>query len=620
MNHALDSLSRGDWKFRGWVGARIDAVSKARLCAKDAWDALYPQTEAAFSAREDDRAKPGVGQWRGEFWGKYVLAAIAACRYHSDEALKDRIAAAVHGLLKTQDANGYIGTYSNSGFLVGNNWNVWCRKYTLWALVEAWELLGDAEILRATQRFCDHLISEVGPDGVHIAQTGNFRGMPSSSILYPIVKLHEATGEARYLEFAQFIASSWGPSGVLEKGLADEPVHRWDADPFSWAKGYELISCVEGLVALYRATGNGDYRTAAINIHENLMACERTGVGSVSFDDKLIGSKYLINTLSEICDAVYWNRLSHALLLLTGEAKYLDEIELTLYNSLLCGASPDGTWGLRRLRTSHEHIPSHTHFLRGHQCCVDNLPRGLFQAAESAAFTKGDDLYIGLYEEADGQAGARSIRVRGDAFGDGKITIALHMPAPTRFAVHLRIPAWSGRTACCVSGGEDIEAMPGWVKFDRVWKSGDVIRLQLNPCLRVAFFDNTYFSADDPLVRLHEQRWAKLGKISEEGTATGQIVHVTEADALPHERAALFFKGPVALARDARLGDADIFERLGQVDPLDIGELWEMDAPSGIRWAYELTCKNGKRIKLCDFASAGNTWNMDSKFATWQLL
>jgi hypothetical protein len=78
MGRALNALPLGSWKFRDWVGGRIDAVSSARLVSQTAWDALYPQTESAFSLREDDRANPGVGQWRGEFWGKYILAAIAA--------------------------------------------------------------------------------------------------------------------------------------------------------------------------------------------------------------------------------------------------------------------------------------------------------------------------------------------------------------------------------------------------------------------------------------------------------------------------------------------------------------------------------------------------------------
>jgi hypothetical protein len=59
---------------------------------------------------------------------------VAACRYYGDEALKARISQAVRGLLATQEDNGYIGTYADSACYGPGTWNIWCRKYTLWAL------------------------------------------------------------------------------------------------------------------------------------------------------------------------------------------------------------------------------------------------------------------------------------------------------------------------------------------------------------------------------------------------------------------------------------------------------------------------------------------------------
>jgi len=45
------------------------------------------------------------------------------------------------------------------------------------------------------------------------------------------------------------------------------------------------------------------------------------------------------------------------------DARYLDEIERTPYNAMLCGGSPDGARGLRRLRMARECAPAHFHFL-----------------------------------------------------------------------------------------------------------------------------------------------------------------------------------------------------------------------------------------------------------------
>ena len=388
---AINCVSAGDWHFSGHLGQTIDRIAENRILNRASWDEIYPETEEAFRLRIDDKDFPKKGDWRGEFWGKYMLSVIAACRYYHSDELKQRIALAVKGLLSTQDANGYIGTYAHSDFLVGNNWNVWSRKYTLWGLVESWELLGDPKILASAKRFADHLISEVGPGAIDIVKTGNFYGLPSCSILQPIVKLYNATGEKKYLEYAEYIvkqgsAQQNGVPDILNKGLGGTAVHSWfpQTDPFQWGKGYEFTSCVEGLAELYKVTGKRPYLDAVIRIHAALVKWERTPVGSVSFNDKYAGAAGLINTLSEICDAVYWNRLSFELYTITGEEKYIDEIERTLYNSLLCAYNPEGTWCLRRLRMSHIHLPAPNHFLMHHQCCTDNLPRGLFQAAEAA--------------------------------------------------------------------------------------------------------------------------------------------------------------------------------------------------------------------------------------------
>lgn len=72
--------------------------------------------------------RKGVGMWQGEFWGKWILAAIAAYRYYEDDGLREFIDSAAKGLISTQDASGYIGTYSNSSFYGPGTWNIWCRK------------------------------------------------------------------------------------------------------------------------------------------------------------------------------------------------------------------------------------------------------------------------------------------------------------------------------------------------------------------------------------------------------------------------------------------------------------------------------------------------------------
>jgi hypothetical protein len=132
---------------------------------------------------------------------------------------------------------------------------------------------------------------------------------------------------------------------------------------------------------------------------------------------------------------------------------------------------------------------------------------------------------------------------------------------------------------------------------------------------RVARFDASALPADDPLVTWSVEAWAELRNV-EPGAPPSPI---TEADALPHRDAVALVRGPLVLARDARLDGGDLFEPLpAGFDPEDPPALVPVVAPEGIVWAFET--RDGPDLRLCDFASAGNTWDERSRFNTWLLL
>ena len=625
------------WRFSGHIGNYIDKISEQRILNQDNWDKIYTETEEAFRLRDDDQNYPQRGQWRGEFWGKYILSVIAACRYYQSDELKSRIQKAVEGLLTTQDENGYIGTYKHSDFVIGNNWNVWSRKYTLWGLIEAYRLLQDESILIGAERFVNHLISEVGPDAVDIVRTGNFYGLPSSSILQPMVKFYNATGEKKYLDYAEYIVDQWSqhPEGlpdILNKGLAGESVHSWfpETDPYRWAKAYEFMSCVEGLLELYEVTGKQQYFEAGKNIHAALVEWERSPIGNISFNDKHTGSAGLINTVSEICDAVYWNRLSFKLFKLTGEEKYIDEIERTLYNSLLTAYNQDGTWCLRRMRMSHIHIPAMNHFLLNHQCCTDNLPRGLFQAAKGVLTKRGDKVYLSLFSEGEGNvilsSGQKAhIEIIGDFLKKGNIKVVLSLEEPEKFGFLIRMPQWSSQTTIKVNGDRIRgHVHDNWMTVNRLWKEGDQLEISFKLNVRGEIFDTAKFDETFHGIKFYEKEWAKIsfgrGGSNEEITRLYEHVKsLSPDDALPHKPAMTFFYGPIALARDIRVTEGDIFAPVKFSSIEDI-KIKSVKAPQGIWKAFELNLGQGRNIKFCDYSSAGNTWNEDSKFNTWCIL
>ncbi len=628
----LTPCPSGNWKFTGHLGTRIDTFTEARLRSDFARHTIHDETVEAFRQRIDDRMEQDTGYWQGEFWGKWILSAVRACRYYEDDALRSTIRRSVGDIIDTQAPDGYIGTYHDPDFMRsidGNrNWNVWCRKYTLWGLLSCHDLLGEEEILEAAVRLTDHLLTQLGPGQGDIIRTGKMFGLPSTSILTPVVWLYRLTGHERYLDFAEHIVDQWGqhpdgPPDLLNKGLAGDPIHTWFPNPENWAKSYEFISCVEGLLHLYRVTGTGDYLQAVENIYENILQWERSPVGSVSFNDKFVGSCRLINTVAEICDAMYWNRLSFELLRLKGEAAYADEIERTLYNTLLCAAKPDGSWTLRRLRFSHQHLPSPRHCnLQHHHCCLDNLPRGLLQAADMAVMSDADGLRCLLYNPGQGSVRTpggqeATIRVSGEYPQTGTVRIDLQLARPERFTLSLRVPPWSNDTRISVNGEDLPTPTPGdWEQIERTWDSGDQVELELDMSVHIEKFDASMLEADSELVQWSEEKWADMRDNSPD-----PVPHLlTPDDALPHRDAVVFRRGPLVLARDIRLGEDDIFQSLpDSFCPEQPGRLQPVTCPDDIWQSFDLTADD-TTIHLCDFSSAGNTWDKRSLFNTWQLL
>jgi len=636
MSDARPHLTTGTFRFSGYLGSRIDTVASGRLTDPLVRERVYPEVEEAFRERIDDQLQPGVGKWQGEFWGKWVLGLVAAYQYYGDDSLLEFIRRAARGLIGTQDDNGYIGTYTDSTYVEPGTWNVWCRKYVLWGLLECYDITDDEEILEATVRFADHLISEVGPGARDIVRTGQFNGLPSTSILTPMVMLYRATGEQRFLDYGRYIVDQWsghpdGPPDILRKGLSGEPVHTWFPHPQRWAKSYEFISCVEGLVDLYDETGTEDYLTAARNIHRQLAQWERSPVGSVSFNDMLVGSRFLRNVVAEICDVVYWNRLSLKLLLNTGEARYADEIERSLYNSLLVGSNREGTWGLRRLRLTHEHIKAQRHCsLEHHHCCVDNLPRGLFQASETAFLADDEGVRLALLNPGEGSVvlsdGRRiGIAIGGDyPYSGGDVSITVTPNEPTAFTLRIRLPGWVEGAEVRVDGEPVTPDAGGWVTLQRHWEPGKTVTLVIPMGPRTEWFEpRTAEPGEDgpspELIRWHEDEWVKLGFMRE---GVGQESSLEETDVQPHERAGLLFRGPVLLGLDRRVTGTSPFPP--QTAPVSTAAVSGEGAGAQLSAvadeagpAYELRTADGRMLRLLPFDRLGATWDRSSEFNSW---
>lgn len=446
------------------------------------------------------------------------------------------------------------------------------RKYTLLGLLAWVDMTQDSAALDGARRLADHLLTEVGPGKADIVTCGLYRGMASSSVLEAIVQLFHRTRDERYLGFARYIVSQWssaqGPQ-LIEKALngvaAGERFPR-PAKWWSWESGekaYEMMSCYAGLLELYRETGEPNYRDAAVRTFESIRNTEINIAGSGSSQECWYsGTSRQTETAPdtmETCVAVSWMQLCAHLLRITGDSRYADEIERTAYNALLGAMTPDGA-----AFAKYSSLEG-TRQLGTPQCgmdlnpCTANGPRGMMLLPELAVMMHAEGPVVNLYSAGTWNLELCRIEVNTRYPFDGQVDLRVLPHQSENFALRLRIPAWSTGTSVTVNRAPVPGIQPGAYAVIRTnWKSGDSIRLHLD---------------------LHP-RTARAGRF------------------IAIER------GPVVLAIDARLEQNGIQQSASTHDGIDFVTV------SGQKGS-------ASEVRLCDYASAGNTWDARSKFRVW---
>ena len=143
------------------------------------------------------RLRPGSHPWIGEHVGKWLHAATLAWAYSGDAQLREELDRVAAELIRCQEQDGYLGTYSPDkrfGLYPGNDWDVWSHKYNLIGLMTYYEYTGDPAALQACRKMADLLIATF-PAKKSIPAAGTHVGMAATSVLEPILLLYRATGD-----------------------------------------------------------------------------------------------------------------------------------------------------------------------------------------------------------------------------------------------------------------------------------------------------------------------------------------------------------------------------------------------------------------------------------------
>ena len=320
------------------------------------------------------------------------------------------------------------------------------------------------------------------------------------------IELYRVTQEKKHLDMAKYYIDIRGlenSEGKSRHSQSHKPVLEQ-----SEAVGH-AVNCASLMVSLADVgtlTGIYDYFQAARRMWEDAVGSKfyiTGGIGSTGNEG--FGQPYSLPNISaycETCAGIMFATFNHRMFLATGDSKYIDIMERSIYNNVIDGVSASGDRFFyvnrlasvgdgRDLRWEWASLP----------CCPPNLVRFLASMPGYMYAQKGEEMYINLYASSETSFRVNEkvlhLSIESEMPWEGKSTITIYVPEEVKGTIKLRIPGWARNkplpgelysylnhikelTEISVNGSRIPGTVDesGYVSLNRIWEDGDRIEIE----------------------------------------------------------------------------------------------------------------------------------------------
>jgi len=425
---------------------------------------------------------------------EFVYKLVEAAGYYAprSEKIAKAFAATNADILSAQRSDGYLNTFyenplikkknPDNRFQASNRFEFYNFGHFTQAAIAWHRTTGDRTLLEASIKFAD-LICDKFSAPKKLPYTRNRDNRPNLKYEHPnhemaMVELYRVTGDKRYLEFAAHTLDQY---------------EFWKFKEI-WGHAVQETLLLCGGTDVYLEYGRADMLRQLermwADVHQRKMYITG-GVGSGGPGESYGKAYELPNARSycETCAAlslVLWN---HRMLLATGEVKYADYMERCLYNATLVGISLTGTeyFYSNRMETRKGVARKPWH---GCPCCPPNIHRLLGSIQQYIYTVDGAGVQVNMYNTSTlrTRVGKQNVELVQETDYPRCGNVRITVKSDGKFTLALRIPGWvHGVTAVC--NGQPVEgsAAGKYLKIDRKWKSGDVVKLQFPMKVRLVY-------------------------------------------------------------------------------------------------------------------------------------
>jgi len=443
-------------------------------------------------------AEEGEGDYRSPVFMdsdiyKWLEAAALDLATVRDPEVEQMVEAATELIVAAQAEDGYLDSYFQ---VVGPEarWSdldhgheLYCAGHFFEAAIAMKRATGDGRLLAVAQRLADYIDSVFGP--------GKRDGTPGHpEIELALVELYRETGERRYLDLAQYFVDQRG-SGRMRGYRHYGAEYHQDHVPVRDAgavvgHAVRQLYLTAGVTDLYLETGEDALHEAMQRLWHDMTAHKMhitAGLGA-RFTGESFGDPYELpadRCYCETCAAIANIMWNWRLLLATGEGRYADLLERSLYNGFLSGVSQDGAryFYVNPLQ-SRGGVERPEWY--GCACCPPNVMRTIALVGHYAATVGDGGVQLHQYmastvdtRSVDGPGAVLSVRT--DYPWGGEVAIEVVETGGEPWPLSLRVPQWSPTPVVKVNGVEvtDAVAEDGYLTVRGAWQSGDVVSLSL---------------------------------------------------------------------------------------------------------------------------------------------
>ena len=452
--------------------------------------------------RNFENAAKGEGEHSGIFFDDSdVYKALEGMAYslinNPDPELEKKADEWIDKFAAAQQPDGYINTfYTLTG--LDKRWTnmdkheMYCAGHMIEAGVAYYQATGKRKLLDVCIRMTDHMMSQFGP--------GKRHWVPGhEEIELALVKLYQTTQEQKYLDFAYWRGHGHGTMGDEGKW---NPVYYQDIVPVRQLTDISghAVRCMYlycGMADVAALKNDTGYIAAMDRlwddvVHRNMYITG--GVGS-SHDNEGFTEDYDLPNLDAYCETcasvgmVLWNQRMNQL---TGDSKYIDVLERSLYNGALAGISLGGDrfFYVNPLESKGDH---HRQEWYGCACCPSQLSRFLPSIGNYIYASSDDALWVNLYIGNTGQIriGETDILLtqETDYPWDGSVKLTISTSQPLEKEIRLRIPNWCKTYDLSINGKRiNVSEEKGYAVI-KDWKSQDVIALDMDMPVEIVAAD-----------------------------------------------------------------------------------------------------------------------------------